>query len=222
GADVAHPGPGIFTRPSVASVVASYDSNWAKYGSYLDMQAPRLEYIENIEAMMRVCTPVFLTLSAQTLPGRLIFYRDGLSEGEYDTVAAAERDAIQSQLSTSHSNTIKGAPPFRLTFIIVAKRHHIRFLPEVQAPRENVPPGLLVSEGVIGRVYDNFYLVSQAGILGTSRPTHYVVRERAQDMTLELCQDLSYFLTHINARTTRSVALPAPVHCKPTTSSEQT
>jgi len=51
-------------------------------------------------------------------------------------------------------------------------------------------------------------------LLKASRPTHYVVKERDPEISLAQCQDLSYFLTHINARTTRSVALPAPVHCE--------
>lgn len=64
-----------------------------------------------------------------------------------------------------------------------------------------------------------------------SRPSHYVVLKRDPAITVPMCvfcmpsylnlvselrdriQDLSYYLCHVCARTTRSVALPAPVHC---------
>lgn len=63
--------------------------------------------------------------------------------------------------------------------------HHIRFLPHVDQQyvqasyyldwcsyptrtNNNIPPGLLVEDDVVSRVYDNFYLVSQAGILGST------------------------------------------------------
>lgn len=56
GCDVSHPAPNIKDRPSLASVVTSYNSTATKYRVYLDCQAPRQEIIDRIAAMLHVCT----------------------------------------------------------------------------------------------------------------------------------------------------------------------
>ena len=54
GCDVTHPAPGVTTRPSVASVVASMDEGATRYRVYLDAQQPRQELITNIAKMIDV------------------------------------------------------------------------------------------------------------------------------------------------------------------------
>jgi eukaryotic translation initiation factor 2C len=54
GADVAHPGPGVANRPSVASVVSSWDQYVSRYVAFSRVQHPRREIIENLKEMMMV------------------------------------------------------------------------------------------------------------------------------------------------------------------------
>ncbi|KZV70736.1 Piwi-domain-containing protein [Peniophora sp. CONT] len=212
GADVTHPGPGAVTRPSIASVVVSLDKHWAKYYSFMDVQPPRVERIENLRDLIYTALQRWWTVNGKRLPQRIIYFRDGISEGQY--VDTGEYEELHIRQAWERAAKELNLPfKFDFTFIVVEKRHHLRFLPHVgQQTLDNIPPGLLVEDQVISRVYDNFYLVSQAGILGTSRPSHYVVLKRNPTITLAMIQDLSYYLCHVCARTTRSVALPAPVH----------
>lgn len=60
--------------------------------------------------------------------------------------------------------------------VIVGKRHHVRFFPTGPADKSgNCPAGLVVDSDVVNPVEFDFYLQSHAGLLGTSRPSHYNV-----------------------------------------------
>jgi hypothetical protein len=54
GADVTHPGPGIRDRPSIASLVSSFDSTFSRYAAFTRVQPPRVEVIEDLEEMFIV------------------------------------------------------------------------------------------------------------------------------------------------------------------------
>ncbi|OJA17789.1 hypothetical protein AZE42_06589 [Rhizopogon vesiculosus] len=54
GADVGHPGPGIQNKPSVASLVFSYDRHGVKYSATSRVQEPRQERISELGPMVAV------------------------------------------------------------------------------------------------------------------------------------------------------------------------
>jgi len=89
GADVGHPSPGMNDQPSVASLVASYDQYATKYHAYTTIQPPRVETIEQLQHMVTQAIIDFVN-SKNPVPSRIIFFRDGLSEGEYVNVAEKE------------------------------------------------------------------------------------------------------------------------------------
>ena len=67
----------------------------------------------------------------------------------------------------------------KITFIVVAKGHHVRFFPErvQEGDRKsgNCFAGTVVDRDVIDPVEFDWYLLSHGGLLGTSRPAHYNV-----------------------------------------------
>lgn len=82
------------------------------------IQEPRAEIIEGLEDMVKVCwiesrtTTVVLTFGtqfalqdfakiAQGPPESIIFYRDGVSEGQFEQVRVNEISAVQSMLPTT-------------------------------------------------------------------------------------------------------------------------
>ena len=65
----------------------------------------------------------------------------------------------------------------KITVIIVGKRHHVRFFPASNAAgrSRDCPAGTVVDTDAVHPIEFDFYLQSQGGLLGTSRPAHYSV-----------------------------------------------
>jgi eukaryotic translation initiation factor 2C len=101
GADVGHPGPGV-AKPSVTGLVYSYDEGATRYAAITEIQQPRVEIIESLQTMMEKALERFIGI-CKIPPKRVIFFRDGVSEGEYNTVAAAELEAIQGKFKFTNS-----------------------------------------------------------------------------------------------------------------------
>ncbi|KAI0957644.1 hypothetical protein AcW1_005969 [Taiwanofungus camphoratus] len=131
GADVGHPGPGITNRPSITSLVASVDPNCTRYTAFARVQKPRQEIIEDLGEMFKEALKDYYgfrnTSEGPKLPSKIIFYRDGVSEGEYAEVAKREVDAIETALHELNLFTSTTKP--KIVFTIVGKRHHVRFFP---------------------------------------------------------------------------------------------
>ncbi|OCH85312.1 Piwi-domain-containing protein [Obba rivulosa] len=220
GADIGHPGPGVQNRPSVAALVGSVDQHASRYTYAARAQKPRQERIEDLAVMMTEILKDFWGRS-RVYPERIIFFRDGVSEGEFDKVAQAELEQIRSafnylaaQEEEPHAK-MKKMPT--VTYIVVGKRHHIRFFPRQgdqmnTSKSGNCQPGLVVDSEMTSPIYFDYFLQSQAGLQGTSRPSHYTVLHDENSMTSDMLQALSFALCHVYASATSSVSIPTPVY----------
>ncbi|KAI0292287.1 Piwi domain-containing protein [Russula brevipes] len=218
GADVTHPGPGVSDRPSIASLVSSFDATFSRYAAFTRVQTPRVEVIEELEEMFLTALRYFHHINHAT-PRRVIFYRDGVSEGEYQTVEDIEIKALSDAWNKFAELPESGIPrgfPVPLVFIVVGKRHHLRFFqghgPNIKDKTGNVFGGLVVDKEVASPSKSDFYLQSHPGLKGTSRPSHYIVLHNKLGFSIDIVQQISYFLCHAYARCTRSVSIPAPVY----------
>ncbi|XP_049523406.1 protein argonaute-2-like isoform X2 [Dermacentor silvarum] len=218
GADVTHPAPGDRVKPSIAACVGSMDSIPSRYQASIRVQiqkeeaVARVEIIEDLKDMIKELLKAFY-LETRHKPVRIIFYRDGVSEGQFGIVRDQELSAIrQACLELSPDGSYK--PP--VTFIVVQKRHHTRFMPANERDgvgrAKNIPPGTTVDTVVTHPVDFDFFLCSHAGIQGTSKPAHYYVVHDDANFTSDDLQKLSYYLCHTYARCARSVSIPAPVY----------
>ena len=121
-------------------------------------------------------------------PKRIIFYRDGVSEGQFKQVLEKELPLIRGQpITLSRADRLLIQDPLdackeigitpKITIIIVGKRHHVRFFPSPKdADRSgNCPAGTVVDRDVVHPTEFDFYLQSHGGLLGTSRPAHYSI-----------------------------------------------
>jgi eukaryotic translation initiation factor 2C len=129
GADVFHPGREEKGRPSVAAVCASVDKSVTKYISRYSMNRKiKNETIENLEGMAVELLKQF-QLENNLLPYQIVFYRDGVAEGQFQHVVKMEVEALKRAFNRVYINnsqkTQKPQLP-QLTFIIVQKRHHAR------------------------------------------------------------------------------------------------
>ena len=91
GADVTHPGADQQNsgKPSIAAVVGSVDPRGSQYCCEIRVQKSKQEYIEDMEGMVYNLLRKFNKATGSTSTGkpqRIIFYRDGVSEGQFAKV----------------------------------------------------------------------------------------------------------------------------------------
>nr|BAO49750.1 argonaute protein [Lilium longiflorum] len=226
GADVTHPAPGEDSQSSIAAVVASID--WpeiTKYRGLVSAQLHRKEMISDLYTehndpakglvrggMIREHMVAFYRNNKRK-PERIIFYRDGVSEGQFNTVLLDEMDAIRKACASLEDGYL---PP--VTFIVVQKRHHTRLFPSNHGDRGstdksgNILPGTVVDTMICHPTEFDFYLCSHAGIQGTSRPTHYHVLYDENHFSADALQMLTNNLCYTYARCTRSVSVVPPAY----------
>ncbi|CAI0400263.1 unnamed protein product [Linum tenue] len=226
GADVTHPHPGEDSSPSIAAVVASQD--WpeiTKYAGLVCAQAHRQELIQDLYkswndpvrgpvsgGMIKELLISFRRATGQK-PQRIIFYRDGVSEGQFYQVLLYELDAIRKACASLEPNY---QPP--VTFVVVQKRHHTRLFASNHNDRNsvdrsgNILPGTVVDSKICHPTEFDFYLCSHAGIQGTSRPAHYHVLWDENKFSADALQSLTNNLCYTYARCTRSVSIVPPAY----------
>ncbi|CAL5090915.1 unnamed protein product [Urochloa decumbens] len=227
GADVTHPVAGEDSSASIAAVVASMD--WPQVTTYkalVGAQAHRQEIIQNLfwtatdpekgtpvnGGMIRELLHSFFRRTGRK-PGRIIFYRDGVSEGQFSHVLLHEMDAIRKACASLQHGYLP-----RVTFVVVQKRHHTRLFPEVHGRRDltdksgNILPGTVIDTNICHPSEFDFYLCSHAGIQGTSRPAHYHVLYDENGFSADALQMLTNSLCYTYARCTRSVSIVPPVY----------
>ncbi|CAI0398011.1 unnamed protein product [Linum tenue] len=223
GADVTHAQPGEDSTPSIAAVVASMD--WpevTKYRGIVSAQA-RGEIILDLYkedparggapgGMIRDLLLAFYK-SNRIKPHRILFYRDGVSEGQFFQVLLHEVDAIRKACLSLEQGYLP-----RITFVVVQKRHHTRLFPEDHQNRGttdrsgNILPGTVVDTSICHPTEFDFYLNSHAGIQGTSKPSHYHVLLDENGFSADGLQVLTNNLCYTYARCTRSVSVVPPAY----------
>uniref|UniRef100_A0A8H8CLR0 Argonaute-like protein n=1 Tax=Psilocybe cubensis TaxID=181762 RepID=A0A8H8CLR0_PSICU len=175
GADVIHPSPGSVGRPSFTSLVGNVDSDTAKYVADSRVQTSRQEMIADLCEMSkhvlgfytRYRASVEKKLGTTCNPKRIIFYRDGVSEGQFKQVLDIELPQLKAACAEMKIDA-------KITIIVVGKRHHVRFFPIDGGDRTgNCLAGTVVDREIAHPTEFDFYLQSHGGLLGTSRPAHY-------------------------------------------------
>merc|ERR1719478_81545 len=101
------------------------------------------------------------------MPDTVLYFRGGVSIGQISTVLDAEYKSI---LEAFHR---AGCPSKPQVLIVVGMRSSKEFKPEDLRDGNkfgNVPPGTVLDAGIALPGYFNFYMCSQDGIIGTTRP----------------------------------------------------
>lgn len=212
GADVTHPHPLDDSSPSVVAVVGSV--NWPsanKYVSRMRSQTHRQEIIQDLGEMVSEILCEFYQ-EVKSLPKRIIFFRDGVSETQFYKVLKQELQSIRAGCDKF--------PDYRplITFAVVQKRHHTRLFPDETDPNcsqfcdENIPPGTVVDTVITHPKEFDFYLCSHWGAKGTSRPTHYHVLWDESKFTSDEFQNLVYSLCFTFVRCTKPISIVPPAY----------
>jgi eukaryotic translation initiation factor 2C len=166
--------------------------------------------IHDLDKMFKSLLQSFFDVHKQ-FPKKIVFYRDGVSEGQFQLVLRHEINKIRAACQSISS----GYKP-AITFVVVQKRHHTRFFPvnaqDKKGKSENIPPGTVVDRDLVSKFMFDFFLCSHAGIQGTSRPCRYFVLHDDNNFSMDQIQVLSFYLCHVYSRCARSVSYPAPAY----------
>ncbi|MCD7472923.1 Protein argonaute-4 [Datura stramonium] len=214
GMDVSHGSPGQSDVPSIAAVVSS--RQWpsiSRYRASVRTQSPKVEMIDNLfkqvsdtedDGIMRELLLDFYASSGKRKPEHIIVFRDGVSESQFNQVLNIELDQL---IEACKFLDEKWSPKF--VIIVAQKNHHTKFF-QAGSP-DNVPPGTIIDNKVCHpRNYD-FYLCAHAGMIGTTRPTHYHVLLDEVGFSPDELQDLVHNLSYVYQRSTTAISIVAPI-----------
>lgn len=94
-----------------------------RYAATVRVQQHRQEIIQELSSMVRELLIMFYKSTGGYKPHRIILYRDGVSEGQFLAVLQHELTAIREACIKLEGDYKPG-----ITFIVVQKRHHTRYV----------------------------------------------------------------------------------------------
>lgn len=193
---------------SVGGFVASMNKSLTRWYSRVCFQSPGQELIDGLKMALTASLKKYHEVN-QTLPDRIVVYRDGVGDGQLRTVAGYE---VQ-QLSECFTLFGERYSP-KMAVVIVSKRINARiFAAQGQGPipkLDNPGPGAVLDHTITRKDWYDFYLVSQHVRQGTVTPTHYIVVHDKSELKPDYMQRLSYKLTHLYYNWPGTVRVPAP------------
>lgn len=131
------------------------------------------EMITNLQQAVKELIQDFMDNNNGFKPERLLFYRDGVSEGQFAHCLELEVPLVQKACMEIDENF---RPP--ITYVVVQKRHNTRFFPATPGDGDssgNILPGTVIDTEVCHPFEFDFFLNSHAGLKGTNKPAHYHV-----------------------------------------------
>lgn len=203
GFDVSHH-PSDRSR-SVGALVSSMDLNRSSSFYSVTMEyRDGNEMVQNLDSYMAAALMKFKK-TCDALPERIVFYRDGVGEGQMATVKAQEVDKIIANLDKIYKDDSK---ELKFAYIVVNKRTNARFFKK-EGPRYSNPgPGTVIDRVVTMEDRNDFYLIAQKVGQGTVAPTYYQIVENTTGLSVDKLQILSYKLCHLYFNWGGTVRLP--------------
>lgn len=204
---------------SQGGLVVSANSKFGQWLPYYWNQAPRKEMTKTTikEAFADRFKAWKLTNQSQQLL-KVVIYRDGVSESQFGQVLEQEVPEIRAAYSAVFPNS---KPP-QFTLVVAVKRHATRFFPEGGQGRDskgNILPGMVVDNGVTQPKYWEFFLAAHAAIVGTTRPTRYVVildeifkNKYTQSGAADELEKFTHEMSYIFGRATKAVGVCTPAY----------
>ena len=201
GADVYH----ARGNKSVASVVGQF-GNYLK-NTFSDVTVQPRAYQEIMQSIseMVLKNVEFYEKKNNAPPKTIMFYRDGVGEGQLEAVLNLEVKLLIEKLNDRY-----GPKRPELLFIIVTKRIDDRFA-SMQNGAKNPEGGLIIVDEIVKDGRANFFMVAQRVTQGTANATHYDIVYNETDYTLPHIIQVTSQLTWGYSNWMGPVKVPAPV-----------
>ncbi|XP_075154889.1 piwi like RNA-mediated gene silencing protein aubergine [Haematobia irritans] len=189
---------------SYGALVATMDLKLStKYFSAVTQHMKGQE-LSNEIAMNVTCALKSYRAVHGTLPARILFYRDGVGDGQLHQVFNTEVQFLKKKLDDIYTSAgVEGG--CRLTFIVVSKRINTRYFVNGRNPS----PGTVVDDIITLPERYDFFLVSQSVRQGTVSPTSYNVIHDNMGLNADKIQMLTYKMTHLYYNWSGTLRVPA-------------
>lgn len=184
-----------------------------QYVCQIGAQKSRQEMIDGLDTMMSNILQQFGRRNG-SLPRRIIVFRDGVSQGQFQAVLDIELQAIKGAfelLGFEESHC-------KIAFVVCQKRHNTRFFHATPDGAINVCPGLVVDGcgtdrgSITSATLNDFYLNSHVAIQGTCKSTKYSLLHDEIAITTSELELLAYWSTYLYCRCNRSVSVATPAY----------
>ncbi|KXS15633.1 Piwi-domain-containing protein [Gonapodya prolifera JEL478] len=213
GLSISHAPPGK-NSPSVVGLAHSTDRNFSRYSAIAMGQEARRNAINHEPLFVGALRQFQAESVGNVLPQRIVVYRKGVSEAEVPLLLFDEVPGIDRAAETVQ-------PGYRpeITYLVANKQQSVRFFATKMGPhgfvggdgRGNLLPGSVVDQDVTDPALYDFFLISHAGALGTSKPTHYTVLRDDINMAPDDLYDLTFKLCFLYTSTPKPVSKTAPL-----------
>ncbi|VUC20833.1 unnamed protein product [Clonostachys rosea] len=204
--------------PSLVGMVASIAPDLAQWPATVWEQSTRQEMLDETLVTAFQSRLELWRKHNKILPERIIIFRDGVSEGQFQQVLEQELPKMRIACQKLYK---KDQHP-KLTIVVSVKRHHTRFYPaqpeNTDQSTGNIKPGTVVDRGVTQTRFWDFYLTAHSALKGTARPAHYTVlldeifREKYQDQAPNKLEKLTHELCYLFGRATKAVSICPPAY----------
>ena len=187
---------------AVGAVVATMNDEMTRYSSSCTLHRNDEELLNQMRLCMTNAVRKYKEHKG-SLPKRLIIYRDGVGDGQIETVKNHEIEGIKAVFREN-----EWQPQF--AFIIVSKRINSRFFQDSNGGKPiNPPSGSVIDDVVTLPERYDFFLVSQSVRQGTVNPTSYNIIENTTTFSPDHFQRLTYKLTHLYYNWPGTVRVPS-------------
>eukprot|EP00877_Chromochloris_zofingiensis_P008172 jgi/Chrzof1/3608/Cz13g02060.t1 len=210
GADVNHPTGFDKVEPSISAVTASMTPSLGQYAARIMKQTHRKEVIENMQEAAQDLLVKFYQTNGGKKPQAIVYYRDGVAQGQFEQVLQEEYNAIRRACNTLEEGY---TPP--ITFIVVQKRHKTRLFPANPGAADrsgNVMPGTVIDRDICHPTQFDLNLNSHAGLQGSNKAAHYHVLVDENGFSADALQIFTNWLCYLYCRCTRSVSYVPPAY----------
>ncbi|CAF1424094.1 unnamed protein product [Rotaria magnacalcarata] len=189
---------------SVGAFVASTNVTCTRFYSRVIYNRTAQELMDGLQQCMRDSLKEYHRVN-NTLPEKIVLYRDGVSDGQLAIVAEHELP----QIIDTFPKIMPGYQP-KLAVVIVKKKGNARFFAKMgSTSMVNPPPGTIIDHTVTNAEWYDFYLISQCARQGTVAPTHYNIIWDRTNFKVDHMQRLTFKLTHLYYNWPGTIRVPA-------------
>ncbi|XP_060827964.1 piwi-like protein Siwi [Bombus pascuorum] len=184
------------------AMVASLDKGLTRYFSVTSAHNVGQELSNKFALNLESALLAYRKANAK-FPSFIVFYRDGVGEGQVPYVLDHEVGQIRDKLNALYKAS---GVLVKFAFVIVTKRINTRIFRE----KNNPPPGTVIDDVVTNPLRYDFFIVSQSVRQGTVTPCAYHVVADTTGWPADKMQRLTYKLCHMYYNWSGTVRVPAP------------